>query len=374
MEKNTEKMVDITDRMSKTTDKMASDVSSMKDETKDVRTSVQSMGGELEKVNGNVSNLNGKFDSLQGQIATVSGEINNLGTAIDETYDGLRQGDSSSIRRNAFLGVFQAKSLEKKLSEAAQYFSAFEFYFWRGLGIDGNKNRREQLLDLAAEQFYKDIYEFYNYNPKTFSLADPYLGEVWNREASFNAMAAALHRENPKQAENIKLMASKGVTVENLTMYKIIKQGLLAKINVEDGKLKLAQVPAYLKAVIMNHDLSIKLLQSRWNFLVTAALDKSFHFNQGGAFRYVRSLWNLTTKWKLDFSKINAGQIADQVFYLENAVKTREFLKSIGVKTDTDPLLALFIKRMEPVNEDKVTAEARENVQHLLKMIDSFKQ
>ncbi len=374
MEKNTEKMVEITDRMSKTTEKMADDVAAMKQETKEVKTSVQEMGGKMEKVNGNVGQLNGKFDTLQGNVGTLTGEINRVGTGIDETYDGLRQGDSSTIRRNSFVGVLNARTMERKLSEAAQYFAGFEFYFWRGLGIDSVKDRREVLLSTATDQFFKDIYEFYNYNPKGFSLADPLMGNSFNKEASFNAMAAALHRDNPKQAENIKLMADKGVVVENLNFLKLIEQGLTAKINVEDGKITLDQVPVYLKSVIMNQEISVKLLQSRWNFLVTAALDKSFHFNQNGSFRYMRSILNLATKWELDFSKLNTGEIADQIFDLEQATQTRDFLNSIGIATKPDPIMQLFIKRMTVKNPDKVSAESKDKVQYVLKMIDSFKQ
>lgn len=373
MEKSTEKMVEITDRMAKTTETMGSDVSEMKKETKDVRTSVQDMGGKMESVNDNFGNLNGKFDNLQGHVESLNGKIGKLGEGIDETYDGLRQGDSSNLRRIAFEGMLKAKAHEKKLLEAAQYVAGFEFYFWRDMGIDTNKNRREDLVFQATEQFFKDVYELYNYSPKVFAMADPDMGEAFNKEASFNAMAAALHRDNPKQKENIKLMSEKGITIEELSFLKIIQQGLIAKINVDDGKLKRDQVPAHLKEVMNNPEISIKLLQARWNFLAVAALDKSFHFKQNGAFKYFRSAWNLAKKWELDFSKLGVSQIADQLFYLEQAKETRDFLNSIGVKTKPDPLLAAFISRMKPVNLVKTSPEGTGKISKVLTLIDSFK-
>ncbi len=353
MEKSTDKMVEITDRMAKTT---------------------EDMNTKMEKVNDNFTGLNNKFDNLQGHVEGLNNKIGKVGDGIDETYDGLRQGDSSNLRRIAFEGMLKAKSHEKKLLEAAQYVAGFEFYFWRDLGIDSNKNRREDLVAQATEQFFKDVYEIYNYNPRVFAMADPGLGESFNKEASFNSMAAALHRDNPKQKENIKLMAAKGIQVEELNFLKIIQQGLIAKKSVDDGKLKRDQVPAHLREVMNNPEISIKLLQARWNFLAVAALDKSFHFKQSGSFKYVRSAWNLANRWELDFSKLGASQVADQRFYLEQAKETRELLESIGIKTKPDPLLSAFIKRMKPINVQKGFSEATGNVTKVLILIDSFKE
>ncbi|MBL7556351.1 MAG: hypothetical protein JNM24_11070 [Bdellovibrionaceae bacterium] len=369
MEKNTEKMVEITDRMEKMTQKMSGDVEGMKQETKDVNDSVVSMGKKMDEVNSSVSEFNGKIDKLHGVADSLEKRV---GTGIEETYDGLRQGDSSQLRRVAFQGLLNARAHEKKLLEAAQYLAGFEFYFWRGFGMDADLARREELVAGAAQQFYKDIYEIYNYKASVFPMADPDLGEGFNREASFNAIAAALHMDNPKQKENIRLMANKGIKVEDLSFLKIIKAGLMAKINVEDRKLKLEDVPAQYKEVMINEEISIKLLQARWNFLAVAALDKSFHFKQNGAFKYVRSAWNLATTWKLDFSKLNTSQIADQHFYLKEAQSARAFLNSIGVETKPDMLLVAFINRMRPTNIDKLSAENRVKVEECLQILESL--
>lgn len=374
MEKNTEKMVEITERMEKSTEKMGSDVAQLKEETIVVKENVQQMGDKMSDVNDNVGTLNGKFDTLQGQVGSLDSRIGKVGDGIEETYDGLRQGDSSNLRRIAFQGLIQAKSHEKKLLEAAQYLAGFEFYFWRGFGIDGNKNRREDLVTSAAQQFFKDLYELYNYSPQVFPLADPDLSDYFNKEASFNALAASLHTDNPKQKENIKLMAASGVKIEELNFLKIIKQGLNAKINVEDNKMTLDQVPGHLKEVMINEGIAVKLMQARWNFLAVAALDKSFHFKQNGPFfRYIRSAWGIITKWKLDFSKLNSSQINDQLLYLQQAHATREFLKSIGIKTKPDLLLVMFIKRMTPINTNKGTEKTTPKIQEILKILESFK-
>ncbi len=369
MEKNTEKMVEITDRMEKMTEKMSGDVEEMKTETKEVNESVVTMGQKMDNVNQNINQFNGKIDKLHVVIDSLESRV---GTGIEETYDGLRQGDSSNLRRLAFQGMLNARAHEKKLLEAAQYLAGYEFYFWRGFGVDADLARREELVTGAAQQFFKDIYEIYNYKAAVFPMADPDLGEGFNREASFNAIAAALHMDNPKQKENIKLMANKGIKVEELSFLKIIKAGLVAKINVEDKKLKLENVPAQYKEVMINEEISIKLLQARWNFLAVAALDKSFHFKQNGVFKYVRAAWNLATTWKLDFSKLNSSQIADQHFYLKEAQSARTFLTSIGVETKPDILLVSFINRMRPANVDKLSGENRAKVEECLQILESF--
>ncbi|MBL7543025.1 MAG: hypothetical protein JNL11_04375 [Bdellovibrionaceae bacterium] len=371
MEKNTEKMVEITDRMEKNTQKMGDDVEAMKKETKDVNESIQGMQDKMNQVNDNINTFNKKVDGMNGTLDSLERRV---GTGIEETYDGLRQGDSSNLRRIAFQGLIQAKSHEKKLLEASQYLAGFEFYFWRGFGIDNKKQRLDDLLSGAAEQFYKDIYELYNYKPGVFAMADPELGEAFNKEASFNSIAATLHRDNPKQKENIALLAAKGIQIEEMNFLKIIKKGLLAKADVESKKTSLDQVPGYLKEVINNEPISIKLLQARWNFLAIAALDKNFHFKQNGAFRYMRSAWGLVTKWELDFSKLNSGQIADQNLYLRMAKDSRDFLNSIGVETKPDVLLVAFINRMKPVKIDKLSASNNVVAAENLQIINSFKK
>lgn len=371
MEKNTEKMVDITERMEKLTGKMSEDVGAMKTETGEVNDNVVNMGKKMDDVNDNVSQFNGKIDNVFGVTDSLEKRV---GTGIEETYDGLRQGDSSNLRRLAFQGLISAHAHEKKLLEAAQYLAGYEFYFWRGFGIDNQTQRREDLVAGATQQFFKDIYELYNYSPSVFPLADPDLGESFNREASFNAIAAALHMDNPKQKENIRLMAAKGVQVEELTFLKLIKQGLIAKINVESKKTKFEQVPLHLKEVMINEEVAIKLLQARWNFLAVAAMDKSIHFKQNGMFKYFRSAWKLATTWQLDFSKLNTSQIADMHFYLKEAYSAREFLNSIDVETKPDMLMVAFIKRMRPANVDKLSGDNQYKVAEMLRILASFQK
>lgn len=371
MEKNTEKMVEITDRMEKRTNTMGDDVAGMRNETKDVNVSVNQMRDKMDDVNTNVVTFNKKIDDLHGVASSLEARV---GTGIEETYDGLRQGDSSNLRRIAFQGMLQAKAHEKKLLEAAQYVAGYEFYFWRGFGLDNKAKRREELLQGATEQFFKDVYEIYNYSPSVFPLADPDMGAAMNREASFNALSAALHRDNPKQKENIDALAAKGIKIDEMNFLKIIQEGLITKINVEDKKMQLSQVPPYIREVINNEEVAIKLLQARWNFLAVAALDKNFHFKQNGSFKYVRSAWKLATKWELDFSKLNSGQIADQNFFLKMASETREFLKSIGVKTKPDFLLVAFINRMKPTNVGALSDDTKTKAQENLQILESFKQ
>lgn len=359
MEKNTEKMVEITDRMEKSTEKMGEDVSAMKEETKKVNESVNTMSEEV--------------GDLRSDLQGVQSKIGNVNTGIEEVYDGLRQGDSSNLRRLAFKAMVEAIAHEKKLSEAAMYIAAFEFYFWRDFGLDANLKRREELIAGASQQFFKTVYEVYNYTPRVFPLADPKISDVLNKEASFNALAAVLHMDNPKQKENIKLMATKGIKIEEVTFLKIIEQGLALKSKLASNQMEVAAVPAYLKEVLINEEVAIKLLQARWQFLTVSAMDKSFQFKKVGAFRYIRSAWNLMSRWELDFSKMNSVQIADQHFFLQEAYKAREILKSINVAVTPDPVMAGFIKRMVVKNLNTLSGSNRKKAEKIVEYLEGFK-
>lgn len=357
MEKNTEKMVEITERMEKMTGKMGE--------------GVDAMGVKTDEVNGNVTQFNGKIDKLHGVADSLEKRV---GTGIEETYDGLRQGDSSQLRRVAFQGLLNARDHSKKLLEAAQYLAGFEFYLWAGFGMDGSIKRRDDLVVGAIQQFFKDIYEIYNYSPSIFAFADPDLSEAFNREASFNAMAAALHTDNPKQKENIRMLAAKGVHIEEITILKLIKQGLSAKADVESKKTKFEDLPLQFKEVLIHEAVAIKLLQARWNFIAVAAMDKSFQIKKAGAFKYFRSIWKLINTWELDFAKLNSSQIDDMHTFIEEAHSTREFLNSIGVETKPDAVMAVLIKRMRPVNVGQLSSDNQEKAEGIIKMLESFKE
>ncbi|MCB0370507.1 MAG: hypothetical protein KDD45_14060, partial [Bdellovibrionales bacterium] len=257
---------------------------------------------------------------------------------------------------------------------AAFYFAAFEYQLYNGKGLDEEMFRRQKLVLTGVQQFFKDIYEVYNYNPSVNPFADPLIGRETNLEASFNAIAAALHKENPKQKESIEALNNKGMQLREIQFLELIKQGLLDGEKLKNREVNLSQISDISREVLNNEDVSVKLLQARWAILLVAALDKDVTFHKGGSWRYFISAWKLITKWDLDFSKINSSDLDEQRKYLKASLETRDFLTSIGVKTETPSLAKMFIQRMRPLNIEKLSESDQQVANDILEYLAKLKK
>lgn len=371
MEAHTAKMVDITEKMEQTTSKVNQSVEATNKEMVDTKGNITKMVDKMDHLSATTDELKTKITEVK-EVADE--KMSGLQAGFDQTYDGLRQGDSSVARRDAMRELINVKSHEKKLAEAGLYFAAFEFQLFNGIGLDKADSRREKLVLGAVEQFFKDIYEVYNYESEVNPFADPDLGDAANREASFNAMAAALHKDNPKQEEALfQLKESRG-DLEVVHFLKIIKEALSLKKDLAEGKLKLAEMSPIHKQVLANEDVAIKLLQARWSFLLVSALDKNVHFKKGGGvYKYLVSGWKLMTKWNLDFSKLNKVELSEQHLYLKKSFEIREFLHQLGVTTKNYFLTKFFIDRMNPTKMETLDEESQVLAKEILDYLEKLK-
>lgn len=373
MEGHTAKMVEITEKMEQT--------------TAGVNKSVEETNKQMTETKGNIATMVDKMDhmsentdALKEKITEVKDVAHEKMTAlkegIDQTYDGLRQGDSAAARRAAFKGLIEAKSHEKKLSEASLYYAAFEYQLYNGIGLDAEPARREKLILFGIQQFFKDIYEVYNYDPEVNPLADPTISDAANLEASFNALAAALHKDNPKQKEALQTLRTRGSDNFSETHFlKIIKEALAKKPDLESGRLSLSDISDIHLEVLNNEQVAIKLLQARWSFLLVSALDKNIQFKKGGHYyKYLVSGWKLVARWDLDFAKLNKSQIEEQHLYIQKAFETREFLQQFGVSTKNYFLTKYFIERMNPKNMDKLDEEYKSKAYEILDYLNKLKE
>lgn len=376
MEKHTSKMVEITEKMEKTTAQVNDSVEATNKEmvsTKEYIVSVDSKMGALaqdtEQMKSSISDLRTTAKGLDNKMQI----LHNLNSGINETYDGLRQGDSLSIRDKAFEGLISSRAFEKKMSHAAQYFGAFEYQLYNGLGLDSQEGRREKLTLLAVQQFFKDVYEVYNHDDSPMPLSDPEKDNTENLEASFNALALALHKDNPKQEEEINFLAKqdKSLNLQATHMLKLIKSALFSGAELKKGNVNLASISEIEREILNNEEVAIKLLQSRWTMLLTAALNKSVKFKEGGL---MLAAWKLLRKWELNFALLNESKIEEQHLMLKKALETREFLKTIGVKTKTPLKLNWFIKRMNVTGYESLSQQSRPVAQEIVKLIDQLKE
>lgn len=373
MEGHTAKMVDITEKMEETTAGVNKSVEETNKQMIETKGNIVTMVDKMDHMSDNTDALKEKITEVKD---VAHDKMTSLAERLDNTYDSLRQGDSLAARRAAFRGVIESKSHEKKLSEASLYYAGFEYQLFNGVGLDSENGRREKLILSGIQQFFKDIYEVYNYDPEVNPLADPTLSEAANLEASFNALAAALHKDNPKQKEALEALKVRGVENYQETHFlKIIKEALSKKQDLQEGKLSLAQISDIHREVLNNEQIAIKLLQARWSFLLVSALDKNIQFKKGGHYyKYLVSGWKLVAKWDLDFAKLNKSQIEEQHLYIKKALETREFLQQLGIPTKNYFLTKYFIERMNPINMEALDEENKAKAFQVLDYLKKLKE
>lgn len=210
------------------------------------------------KMNENTVQMKSQTDSL----AKLTRELKAMN---DELYDALRQGNSLQLRREAYKALLAAPDMTKKISEAGKYFMSFEIQLWNEFGQDQALEKRDLLKQQAAQEFFLEIEELApkdgSVNPTVKPDAVDINSEA-NRSASFNAMAATLHKMNRKQDRAVKAIP----TAKPVNMYSIMEEALLLPRDQ-------VQTDAAAREVLAHEKKAIQLLQARYNIFPTIFID-----------------------------------------------------------------------------------------------------
>lgn len=308
--------------------------------------------------------MNGKMDDMSKKTSVVS-------QLTGELYDASRQGVTLDLRRSALKALLEAQSSGKKIAEAAQYFMSFEYQFWTGFGQDETEEKRQVLVDDAVSEFFKSVKEF-NVGPSTEinPLAQTSLsnggGSVAldddNRVASFNAIAAALHRVNRKQEE----MHHKNPKVEVLSMLSLIERGLKAEVELNSGAKTLDTLPPSIKEVLNNKSLAVKLLQARHNFIAAIFLAEVSPVGAQAptntlapkwATKMLLYLWSTQMGWKANLDRFNVSQLKQFNQYLSAVLATRASLKTLGIEPHVDSKIQKLFQTMNEETTGKGPAK-----------------
>lgn len=334
MNGTTKELLGVTKEMRETTEDLGKTTAEMRETTQEVVTVSKAMSE--------------KMDGMSEKTVEVV-------RVTDELYDSSRQGVSLQLRRDALDALLRAQSGGKKLEEAAAYFMSFEYQLWTGWGVDGAVEKREELLRNAVEEFLKALHEFTikgDVAPFSESSGDAHaLHGDDNKQASFNALAAAVHSVNRKQEE----MAHKNPQHQIVSMYGILLESLKLEKDVNEGLISLESLKSYQRVVLVNKELVVRLLQARHNHIPVIFLSKVLPQNglrnrwQAGLNYYLS--WG--AKWKLDMDALNLTQLKEYSKYLEASLATRASLSELGIEPVVDGTLSAFMKGARPETQGK---------------------
>lgn len=347
-QKQLDEMHDSTVEMNKTTKELRDTTVEMKQKTEKLQENTGEMKTVTTGMSDKITEMGQTTKEMAGTTKEMQATTQELNQVTGELYDASRQGAALEIRRKSLEMLYSAESNGKKIAEAGKYFMSFEFQLWTGFGQDETAEKRDQLLTDAASEFFKDLKEFTVekapwFNPFAKPNGKGNIHDRVNKEASFNAIAAAMHRVNRKQEE----MHAKNPNVKVLSMYDVILESLRLEKDLNEGRMNSASLKGYQREVLNNKDVAINLLQARHNFIGTIFLNEVLP--QEGVGASVRNGLNyylhFGKKWTLDLtqSKYNLPKLQQLAQYLMGLLNTRQALRDLGVEPQVDSTLAAFI-------------------------------
>jgi len=288
------------------------------------------------KMSQTTDKMNAKEDSLDNRTATLQKET-------DELYNALRQGNSLQLRREGYDDVLKAPTMFAKLSNAGTYFMAYEMELWTNTGEDAGEDKRDILIQQGAQEYYMQMEGLAPRDNSVDPTVQPdpeHIDSAKNRQASFNAFAAAMHQVNRKQAD---VLAANGGFAP-ISMLSITEEALLAKKSLASGTANLGTKELYIHEVLVHEDKAIQMLQTRYNFLPMMFIDGVTQIGDKSIFGKGKMLM---MGWDCDLDKMNIEQIKFfETEVLSQALEARNFMKKIGVQPKMNSMVTKLLNKM----------------------------
>lgn len=279
-------------------------------------------------------------------------------------YSQIRTKDTEETRARKVQDLFSDKiGMLRKLAAASIYFQSFEFQFWNNNKSYDTLETREKLFVDAANEFFRTLLEMTeNLNTTQMSptLRDP---STNNLSMAFYALAATMHSISHHQEAMYK---STGENFKKTSFYDLMISALTKDAKGEElTEAEAIFVTGKFKQI------SIELCKARVNILLGIATDSIADLDSLKKSSALNDINDLMVKLATDstfaialpskFETSNAATRKDILTTLGGAIQARNFLKSLKIETQIDPLIGNILKNIQisqEANKDaKINAE-----------------
>lgn len=318
-----------------------------------------------------VKELDKRTENLEKSTEKMSSTTENMGTTMDVQYQQLRSGDTAALRLNTFTHMMDPKvGIGNKIADACIYFKAMEYQLWSDSEFD-DEYMREKLHEDAVSEFTKRLSDIYAHIDIK-KMSPTVEGKRHNDELAFYAFAVSLHMNHHFQD----ILTMKKSKLQEESMYDIIKKALAKNAN---RKLLLQHEEELVNGP--NKDMMIDLLKARVDILSALALKNLTR----------KGDMNITQKAKGAIFKITGGRLGSidlpEVYstddettnnktelYLDAAVSTKNFLRSIGVGKQPEKTLKSAFKNIDFNEKKSKDAEESAEAEQSNKAVDKKQQ
>ena len=318
----------------------------MHDNTKSMSATTAEMSKTTSGMSATTNDMSKTTSGMAKTTSDMAVTTNGMAKTVGFTYTDLRIGNTRQARADALDSMNRSHEQATKLGYASEYFAAQEYQFWKPSAE--SKEARLELMAVSVKDFFRKVHEYISDRDQV----DP--TKTDNDSKNLFAIVGALHYVNFAQSD-----ALAGTHESIVTMLSMIEDGLRAKADVDSGKIKTENLPAYQLEVLREEQDAIYLLRVRQNFLKGFGFVLASAQPNGDDPAKSKEIWDafkakvFKGKWDPNFEFRNATQVEYNAIVFEYALETEQFLTDIKVDPKANKLLTVFLKSM---NLDSMSA------------------
>lgn len=301
---------------------------------------------EMNETTKTLRDKTGEMKSGLDQMAKTTDQMRDITAEMGKTtaslYDGMRQGDTSALRREFLQRIQNDMTLQGRIGDAGLYLMAFEFQVLGKTGRDLDIEFRDLLYQQAMLEFFMKIDEVapkhYEVEPTATPTSDPTDAE--NKASAFNAIAFALHKTNRQQVADPRYG-------KPMSFYDLIIEALRMKPRIDSGEIVLPEGPHWVKEILARPARVKQLLQTRYNMFVFGMLGLTTNLVE---YSKPMQLWKLWLNIDIDLTEKTRGRAGLQYIYEEvvkPAAATANDMLSVGVSPQFEMMSQVVLKSLK---------------------------
>lgn len=305
-----------------------------------------------------VQELDKRTHNMEKSTEKMSSTTDNMEANTSAMYQQVRSGDTAALRLKSYEHMTQkGTAAGDKIADACIYFKAMEFQLWTDNQSFDNDHMRDALYLDAANEFTKRLTSTYDKLKKRVNKMSPTnTSQKHSDEQVFYAFGVSLHMNHHWQED---LVTEKKSELQTVSMYDLVKSALSKD---HSGSYDLKEHEEILVNG-ENKEMLIELLKARVDMLSALALKNLTDKDQmtlgqkakGALFKITGGLLG-SINLPVVYSKSNEPTKKWTEKYLEAAVKTQDFLRSIEVEKRLEKTLRSAFKNIN-FNEQENSGE-----------------
>jgi hypothetical protein len=304
--------------------------------------------------------LDKRTESMEKATEKVSTVTNEMKGTTDSMYLQLRSGNSLATRNQEFDKLMSDEEhvlIRTRIAGACGFFKAFEYQLWTdNQSFDDERSRQIMYVDAVTEFTRRagDLYESIGSDIKKMSPTNQ--SSRHKNEIAFYAIAVSLHLNHNYQDEVVRQDSK----LQTNSIYDMMKKALTKEKN---KRMMDEHEDILLNGT--NREVMIELIKARVDIMTALALgnltnkrDMTLGQKAKGALFKITGGWIGKIELPETYTGLNDSTKMWTEKYLNAALESRDFLKTIGVKKALEKTLKSAMKEID-FDEKKLTKDEK---------------